>query len=366
MTAPTTDRPTDTIRDAFEAMLWFLACVIGPLRPRKITPAEEIGALAACEVETDFEPDEPPAPLLALRDLVTRAAEEHNRRALDDWHAREQAKLGGADWTPERIREARERCEPLRIAIEEMTTEEGEDPAEELFQSAREADPGSSFFDAHLSMIDAHRDRVTALRGAWIAAREDLPAALGEIERLTGQLNMATGLYHAEQRAVIEGRDEIERLTADLVTAGEDLEAERRRDEAAHDALRAEIERLTAELATADGATTVAAKALCEWQDRAIAAEAELAARAPADASLEARLADPGRYNCAARSDIVALLATHERLGTGLSTVARICRTALWLLDARAADASRPKKLTAVLPSRSWSSVIEPDVSTSQ
>ena len=171
MTEPTTDdRPTDTIRDAFEAMLWFLACVIGPLRPRKITPAEEIGALAACEVETDFEPDEPPAPLLALRDLVTRAAEEHNRRAA-----------AGGDWTPERIREARERCDALRLAIDAMTTEEGEDPAEELFQSAREADPGSSFFDAHLSMIDAHRDRVTALRGAWIAAREDLPAALGEI-----------------------------------------------------------------------------------------------------------------------------------------------------------------------------------------
>lgn len=35
---------------------------------------------------------------------------------------------------------------------------------------------------------------------------------------------------------------EVERLTADLVTASEDLEAERRRDEAAHDALRAEIE----------------------------------------------------------------------------------------------------------------------------
>ena len=44
MTADT--RPKDTIRDAFEAMLWFLACLIGPLRPRKITPAEEIGALA--------------------------------------------------------------------------------------------------------------------------------------------------------------------------------------------------------------------------------------------------------------------------------------------------------------------------------
>ncbi len=208
--APSAARPTDTIRDAFEAMLWFLACLIGPLRPRKITPAEEIGALAACEVETDFEPDEPPAPLLALRALIQRAAEEHNRRAA-----------AGGDFTPERHREARERCDALFRAIEAMTTEEGEDPAEELFQSAREADPGSSFFDAHLSMIDAHRDRVTALRGAWIASREDLPVALAWGERMQTERDAfdrvaATWRTTADNycNTIAERDAEIERLTA--------------------------------------------------------------------------------------------------------------------------------------------------------
>ena len=77
MTAPTTDRPTDPIRDAFEAMLAFFICLIGPRPHRKITPAEEIGALAACEVETDFTPDSPPTDLTRLRDLIQRAAEEY-------------------------------------------------------------------------------------------------------------------------------------------------------------------------------------------------------------------------------------------------------------------------------------------------
>ena len=99
-------RPTDPIRDAFEAMLWFLACLIGPLRPRKITPAEEIGALAACEVELDPNgPDE--APLLALRDLIQRAAEEHNRRTS----------AAAADMPAERLREMRERCEDAYAAV---------------------------------------------------------------------------------------------------------------------------------------------------------------------------------------------------------------------------------------------------------
>ena len=66
--------------------------------------------------------------------------------------------------------------------------------------------------------------------GLWAIAREQ---------------NAADGLRRelASAREATRRADaEVERLTADLVTASEDLEAERRRDEAAHDALRAEIE----------------------------------------------------------------------------------------------------------------------------
>jgi hypothetical protein len=160
-------QPTDTIRDAFEAMLWFLACLIGPLRPRKITPAEEIGALAACEVETDFEPDEPPAPLLALRDIIQRAAEEHVHPL--------RIVYGGADWTPERLREARERCE--RATPGPWRTVDRWDGSEVR------SDPGTRVIVA----VD-----LCAEDAAFIAhARADLPAALAEIERLRDLLREA-------------------------------------------------------------------------------------------------------------------------------------------------------------------------------
>lgn len=58
--------------------------------------------------------------------------------------------------------------ESLRIAIETITTEEGEDPAEELYEALRAAAP----LDAHEEAINEHRDRVNSLRGAWLAARE--------------------------------------------------------------------------------------------------------------------------------------------------------------------------------------------------
>jgi hypothetical protein len=76
-------RPPSTIAAAFEAMLAFFICLIGPRPHRKITPAEEIGALAACEVETDFTPDSPPTDLTRLRDLIQRAAEEYAQIRAD-------------------------------------------------------------------------------------------------------------------------------------------------------------------------------------------------------------------------------------------------------------------------------------------
>ena len=243
MTADT--RPKDTIRDAFEAMLWFLACLIGPLRPRKITPAEEIGALAACEVELDPNgPDE--APLLALRDLIQRAAEEHNRRAgyfvraatgtLDGDDADDAASYRAAgDFTPERIREARERCE--RATPGPWLTR-GDALLDDHIQ-IKHIENGVTFRIARVASFDR-----TAENAAFIAhAREDLPAALAEIERRA--THAAT--WKALARRLMR-RYRSERRGHDLT----------RSDRKKH---RAEIERLTA----------------------------ELAARAPADASLEAR-----------------------------------------------------------------------------
>ena len=241
----TDDRPTDPIRDAFEAMLWFLACLIGPLRPRKITPAEEIGALAACEVELDPNgPDE--APLLALRDLIQRAAEEHNRRAgyfvraatgtLDGDDADDAASYRAAgDFTPERIREARERCE--RATPGPWLTR-GDALLDDHIQ-IKHIENGVTFRIARVASFDR-----TAENAAFIAhAREDLPAALAEIERRA--THAAT--WKALARRLMR-RYRSERRGHDLT----------RSDRKKH---RAEIERLTA----------------------------ELAARAPADASLEAR-----------------------------------------------------------------------------
>ena len=68
--------------------------------------------------------------------------------------------------------------------------------------------------------------------GLWALAREQ---------------NAADGLrreLESAREATRRADAEVERLTADLVTASEDLEAERRRDEAAHDALTETIARV--------------------------------------------------------------------------------------------------------------------------
>ena len=85
MTADT--RPKDTIRDAFEAMIALLQMLINRKFSGLYTPAVRLGVEAAEEVElTHWHPQKA---FLALRDLIQRAAEEHNRRAAvgGDWTA---------------------------------------------------------------------------------------------------------------------------------------------------------------------------------------------------------------------------------------------------------------------------------------
>lgn len=191
MTAPTTDnRPTDTIRDAFEAMIAFLTILIGGPMPRAWPDIAAVAARAiGSQARTTEEADRAVAALASFRDLIQRAAEEHNRRAA-----------AGA-FTPERMREARERCAEI----------------DRRYQAGLESD--SNREDLALTVL--------AIR----AAREDLPAALSEIERRA--THAAT--WKALARRLMR-RYRSERRGHDLT----------RSDRKKH---RAEIERLTAELA---------------------------------------------------------------------------------------------------------------------
>ena len=240
MTAPTTDdrRPTDTIRDAFEAMIAFLTILIGGPMPRAWP---EIAAVAARAIDSWARTAEGAdravaalavAALASLRDLIQRAAEEYNRRAS----------AAAADMPAERIREMRERCDKATPGPWAVRDEGREGIG---IDQAGINNIGSDRFILNEGANGTRADLDFAAH-----AREDLPAAIAEIERLQGQLSMATGLYHAEQRAVIKARAEIERLTADVAT----------------------LELKLADAQGEHGRLT-----------------AELAARAPTDASLEAR-----------------------------------------------------------------------------
>lgn len=111
------------------------------------------------------------------------------------------------------------------------------------------------------ALADLAAERVTAgvLRDDLESAREATEAlingAAGEIAALDAALVATRAELESAREATRRADAEIERLEADLTTAGEDLEAERRSDEAAHDAFRAEIDRLTRELAEAKRTT---------------------------------------------------------------------------------------------------------------
>ena len=167
MTAPTTDRPTDPIRDAFEAMLAFFICLIGPRPHRKITPAEEIGALAACEVETDFTPDSPPTDLTRLRDLIQRAAEEYAQI-----RAEASKRLGRGD-ASRRERKAAD------LAAGPVTEEE----LAEI--EARTSGPGPLAGDGEL--LRRCRAEIERLRGNVETLETKLADAQGEHGRLTAE-----------------------------------------------------------------------------------------------------------------------------------------------------------------------------------
>ncbi|OPZ03595.1 MAG: hypothetical protein BWZ09_02355 [Alphaproteobacteria bacterium ADurb.BinA305] len=208
MTEPTTDRPTDTIRDAFEAILHLLACLLGTVRTsHEPTAAEMIGAMGACEVFLDGYYEDTHAGLDALRDLIQRAAEEHSRRATT-----------GGDWTPERIREARERCERATPG-----------PWEASYAYNNGGMPTGDF------KIPGHNGGATVemlVDDAYFCAhaRKDLPAALDEIERLTAE---RAELRTIRDSAVRGLKDRIAALEAELAAcapADASLEARALRD----------------------------------------------------------------------------------------------------------------------------------------
>ena len=117
------------------------------------------------------------------------------------------------------LRAAEERWHAFRVAIETITTEEGEDPAEELFESARDLVHGD-IAEEHEDMIDSHRARVNALRGAFLDARTDLPRALREIRRQRATVDAAAKHLGCEPHVLVlcasSRMAEIERLTAIL------------------------------------------------------------------------------------------------------------------------------------------------------
>mgnify|MGYP000423295899 FL=1 len=98
-------RPTDPIRDAFEAMIALLQMLINRKFSGLYTSAVRLGV----EVGEQLDITHPHSgkSLLALRDLIQRAAEEHNRRTS----------AAAADMPAERLREMRERCEDAYAAV---------------------------------------------------------------------------------------------------------------------------------------------------------------------------------------------------------------------------------------------------------
>jgi len=232
-------RPPSTIAAAFEAMLAFFICLIGPRPHRKITPAEEIGALAACEVETDFTPDSPPTDLTRLRDLIQRAAEEYAQIRAD------------ASKRLDRVAASRRERKAADLAAGRVTEEE----LREI--DARTSGPGPLAEDgALMRRCAAEIRRLTAkLAGIeGVAAQGD--GMMATIDRLTAELARWTAPIdvdtEVEQRAdeirllwlgpgTWASWEDVDNKDEWMRTARPHVEREAR--------LRREIERLTAELA---------------------------------------------------------------------------------------------------------------------
>ena len=137
--------------------------------------------------------------------------------------------------------------------------------------------------------LQASLDKATATIESLTTAHD---ALLAETERIRARELVRVGELAAERKTATDLRSdlesareatrradaEIDRLEADLTTAGEDLEAERRSDEAAHDAFRAEIERLTRTLEEATESARVANVGRARAEQSAAAAEASTAA----------------------------------------------------------------------------------------
>ena len=174
-----------------------------------------------------------------------------------------------------------------------------------------------------------------------LAGRAD--AAEAEVARLTREVaSFRGGLDLAAET--------IARLTADLATAGEELEAERRRDEAAHDALRAEVERLDREL-TISEENAAAAVRLVERREKELAGERlkteaaqarEQQARTEA-ADLQARRSSAAPCACALPDDFEAKLAARAPgwKGTPAELRARVIQLGFSRYDALATDAAK-------------------------
>ena len=328
MTEPTTDRPTDTIRDAFEAMIAFLTILIGGPMPRAWPDIAAVAARAiGSQARTTEEADRAVAALASFRDLIQRAAEEHNRRAA----------AGGA-FTPKRIREARERCD--KATPGPWTADDGRlyGPPDESGQSVRLQDDDLDFA-AHaredLPAALAEIERRATHAATWKAlarrlmrryrserrghdlTRSDRKKHRAEIERLTARLShahdSANKLYQAA-REVVSLTDEsvdaddllraVDRIRAATETAEEaDALAETQRRDLLETQVTATAAALAAVGFSADKGEPLASIFERAWlwcvetgQKRAAGLEgkierltAELAARAPADASLEVR-----------------------------------------------------------------------------
>jgi len=223
-----------------------------------------------------------------LCDLVNRAAEEHGRRAA----------VGG-NFTPERIREARERC-----AIPELT------PAPWIVRDdcgGRGVDRGdrdnigSDRFILNEGANGSYADLAFAAH-----AREDLPAVLAEIERQAREIADGEAAFADMKDAQAKHLAEIERLTAEL---------------AAHRALNGDLTKRLA-LCINDEPTGV-------YQEGLAAGRREsLAARTPADASLEARAEIAA--GCFYRGEALEFMLGDEQARS------------MWQAVVRAVDASRP------------------------
>ena len=242
----------------------------------------------------------------------------------------------------------------IKARVEAYATRQGLAPnvaAEDLMNGAA----------GEIAALDA---AIVALRAELESAREATRRADAETEAtrsanriLAGRADAAEAEVARLTREVASFRggldlaaETIARLTADLTTAGEELEAERRRDEAAHDALRAEVERLDREL-TISEENAAAAVRLVERREKELAGERLKTEAAQAreqqarteTADLQARRSSAAPCACALPDDFEAKLA--ERApgwkGTPAELRTRVIQLGFSRYDALATDAAK-------------------------